>query len=217
MNKKIIGGVIIFIGILAIAGIIYMLFFNKPSSEEPTKKTEPTSNVDKTNTDQTVKDVVTPKRRINANITNDETIKDENGTGNVNPDDFSKEDLKRIAGSFVERFGSYSNQSNYSNIKDLRMFMSDKMRNWADSFIAEQIKKASANDIYYGIITKASTEEIVEYNDEAGLVTILVQTRRREAVGASANFSDVYNQSVVVNFVKDRGAWKVDSANWNEK
>jgi len=50
-----------------------------------------------------------------------------------------------------------------------------------------------------------------------GKVSVLVNTRRREAIGASNNFSEVFDQSIVVSFVKDRGVWKVDSANWNEK
>ena len=205
-----------FIGFIAIVGIIYMLFFNKSSSINPAQQVSPTPESGKQINNNENSDKDTPKRRISANdLDTEDTI--EETIAVKSREEINKEDLKRIASSFVERFGSYSNQSNYSNIKDLKMFMSNKMRDWADSFIVDQLKNARANSIYYGIITKVSTEELLEYDDVNGKVSVLVNTRRREAIGASNNFSEVFDQSIVVSFVKDRGVWKVDSANWNEK
>jgi len=215
-KRKIIGISIMAIGILTIISIIYMLFFNKPVTEsEQGNATTPSS--DKINTSNLNIDNDSPVRRIEANIVENQDNNNDDIPEARSEEEVSKDDLKRIAGSFVERFGSYSNQSNYGNIKDLRMFMSDKMRDWADAYVADQLKKTNANDIYYGIITKTISEEILKYDDKEGEVSVLVQSRRREAVGASANFSDVYSQDITVNFVKNRGAWKVDSANWDEK
>lgn len=212
-KRKITGILIILIGLITIVFLIYFMFFR---GQKETVVVDPISDnsQNQNNIDNSLGDKE-GKKVIDANFVKDIPPKNtENRPDPRSKVDIEKEDLKRIASSFAERFGSYSNQSNYGNILDLRMFMSDKMRNWADDFVAEKIKETSSSDIYYGIITQTSLAEISEYDNEAGLATILVHTRRREAVGASANFSDVYNQEIVINFIKVRGAWKVDSANW---
>ena len=37
--------------------------------------------------------------------------------------EMTREDLKSLASSFAERMGSYSNQSDYGNMSDLKLFM----------------------------------------------------------------------------------------------
>ena len=121
---------------------------------------------------------------------------------------------KQLASIFVERFGSYSNQSSFSNINDLKMLMSKKMQRWAENYVREQKEQAQAADIYYGITTKAVAGEVEEFDDDAGKAVILVRTRRREALGTTVNISNAYNQDALITFVKEDGAWKVDSAVW---
>lgn len=217
-SRKIIGIIIIIVGLIAIVGIVYMLFFNRAvTTPARTNINSPSSKnngaVEKPATNSNTKN---PPRKITANLGEDLQSKKATPTKR-SQEEITKDDLKRIAGSFVERFGSYSNQSNYSNIRDLKIFMSKKMRLWADSYIEEQSKKNTDNNLYYGIITKTVTEDLEQYNDEAGIVSIKVDTRRREAVGTSANFSDVFNQNIQVKFTKEKGVWKVDSANWQER
>jgi hypothetical protein len=129
----------------------------------------------------------------------------------------SEDDLMRIAASFAERFGSYSNQSNFSNISDLKLFMSANMQTWADNYVNLQKQKNSATNIYYGITTKAVSEEVINYDDDLGQAKILVQTRRREAISSTNNTNNVFDQNITILFTKDRGAWKVDSAVWQNK
>jgi hypothetical protein len=125
-------------------------------------------------------------------------------------------DLERMAKSFAERFGSFSNQSNFANIKDLKLFMSEKMKTWADAYIEKNKKNDPANQVYYGLTTKAVTAKARTYDNTKGEALIVVETRRREAIGVSNNSSRLYNQSIHVSFVKENGAWKVDSAFWQE-
>jgi len=128
--------------------------------------------------------------------------------------EFTKDDLSRMAASFAERFGSYSNQSNFNNIVDLKLFMSEEMKEWADSYVSSQRGKQIASDIYYGITTKAVAREIREYDDDAGNASVFVQTRRREATSSTSNTSKVFGQDIIIRFIKEKGAWKVDDANW---
>jgi hypothetical protein len=129
----------------------------------------------------------------------------------------TKEDLKRMAASFTERFGSYSNQSNFSNIIDLKIFMSQDMRKWADQYVSQQRQKKLANNIYYGITTKAIAQEVITLDDDSGQAVILVKTRRREAISSTANVSNVFDQNIIINLTLEGGAWKVSSANWQDK
>jgi len=130
------------------------------------------------------------------------------------PVQVKKDDLKRLAASFAERFGSYSNQSNFGNITDLKIFMSRRMQGWADDYINARRGDGSANDLYYGITTKAVAQEVKDMDDDTGQASILVQTRRREATGSILNTSNVFDQGVLVSLIRENGSWKVDSAVW---
>jgi len=125
------------------------------------------------------------------------------------------DELKRIASSFAERFGSYSNHSDFQNIRDLKIFMTGKMKNWADGFIAEQ-EKSGSPETYYGVSAKAIGNEVKGYDNDKGEAEILVKTQKRESSGDSAD-TKVFYQDVSIVFKKEGGSWKVDSASWGGK
>lgn len=128
-------------------------------------------------------------------------------------EEMSEEDAERMAGSFAERFGSYSNQSDYSNIEDLMIFMTGSMKEWAEGYIIKTAGKSGDRSIYYGITTKSVAEEVKNFDQSGGEAEILVTTQRREASGARANFRTFY-QDITIRFKKESGAWKVDAAVW---
>lgn len=135
-------------------------------------------------------------------------IKNKLGDGDVD-----ELELKQMAAAFAERFGSFSNQSNYGNISDLKIFMTDKMRNWSDEFVAAEKAKKSDISIYFGVTTKALAEEMKKFDKENGEAEALVKTQRREASGFTSNISSYY-QDIAISFKKEKGVWKVDSAKW---
>ena len=203
-----------------LAGIVYITFFSSDSLGDMVDRVLPGGNdenqgeeqefniITKDQPKEPQKVVVTPDKRV---ITV-EPIEEPN---EADEGKVTKDDLVRMSGSFAERFGSYSNQSNFANILDLKIFMSERMKYWADNFIKDQNSRAQDGaDIYYGITTKSIAKELKEFDEDIGLAKILVQTRRREATGASSNYSNIYNQNILITFVKENGAWKVDSAHW---
>ncbi len=127
----------------------------------------------------------------------------------------SEDDLKRLAASFAERFGSFSNQSNFRNIIDLRLFMSKEMLVWANEYVNEK-RLTTPSDIYYGISTKAVFTKMKNFDDSLGRALVLVKTRRREAVGTTDNTSKIFDQDILIEFVKEGGQWKVRSARWQD-
>jgi hypothetical protein len=116
--------------------------------------------------------------------------------------------LIKTSSAFSERFGSYSNQSNFENLLDLKMLMTEKMQNWVDSLI---VKGGSQNAVYYGITTKALNTNIK--NSSESVSEVIVSTQRQESVGSEIN-SKIYYQDLIIIFTKEGGLWKVDSAIW---
>lgn len=125
--------------------------------------------------------------------------------------DFTETDLKKLASSFTERLGSYSNQSQYDNLKDLKIFMSEDMNKWAENYIAEQLDKEYSQS-YYGISTKAVTAEVKEFDKDAGQARVLVQTQRVES--REGEEDEIFYQDINLALIKQNASWKVDEANW---
>ncbi len=120
--------------------------------------------------------------------------------------------LKRLAAAFAERFGSYSNASNFDNILDLKVFMTDAMAKWADQYVAAQSAQKQSGQ-YSGITTRAISETIVAFDETAGTATVVVKTQRQQFSGSSLSGTVIY-QDLTLTFVKDGDIWKVDSATW---
>ncbi len=122
-----------------------------------------------------------------------------------------EENLKFKAASFAERFGSFSNQSNFQNLMDLKIFMSDKMKKWADAYVTKLRQEQLDDSNFYSIVTKAITEEVQDVDVAQGKATILVHTIRNEQKDKQINR---FNQDILIKFIRERKIWKVDSANW---
>jgi hypothetical protein len=91
--------------------------------------------------------------------------------------------------------------------------MTESMKKWADKYVEELRGNNSADDIYFGVTTKSVSSEENFFDDYAGEAEILVKTQRKESTGTMKN-SRVYYQNILISFIKEKGAWKVDSAYW---
>ena len=131
MNRKFLGIIIVVIGFILLGGIIYVIFlgnsnifnFGKSSVSEIATTTSVVS--PPVNTKTSVMEAVIRERQ--ATESNNNTPIEPIKRNDVKS--FNKDDLMRMAASFAERFGSYSNHSNFSNVVDLKVFMSIKMAN----------------------------------------------------------------------------------------
>ncbi|MBU0636625.1 MAG: hypothetical protein ABH818_03135 [Patescibacteria group bacterium] len=204
MNRKIVGVIIIITGLIFVIGIIYVIFFHKFSQQEVVQTEQsPTS----------TQQIVTDEQPITAPV----SVTTTPVTPLSKKTKVSQEDLERIATSFIERLGSYSNQSDYGNVRDLKIFMSADMQIWADNYIKQVQADHKQTAIYYGITTKAITTEVQRFDDKAGEAEILVKSQRREATGTTANATAFY-QDAIIKFVHEKkGTWKVDSVSWQKK
>jgi hypothetical protein len=198
-------GAVIYVAVFNWDSVLKFLGQNPDSEELPY---EEVNNQPVQNNPQAVVNNNNPPRRVVADPIANQPVAP---AANV----FDKDDLTRMAESFAERFGSFSNQSNFANILDLKLFMSEKMKKWADNYITTH-RGENDSEIYYGITTKAIGHKVIDWNDDAGTGQVLVNTRRREATSSTLNSANAFSQDVLINFVKERGAWKVDSAFWQD-
>jgi hypothetical protein len=122
--------------------------------------------------------------------------------------------LTRLAMAFAERYGSYSNQSDFVNLLDLRALMTQAMAARTDRFVESARASFDPNDGYLGTTTRALTADLDSFDDDAGLATVTVTTQRREASGLAAD--RVYYQELELDFEKVSGEWLIDTATWGE-
>ncbi|MEK9152255.1 MAG: hypothetical protein AAB692_02720 [Patescibacteria group bacterium] len=121
--------------------------------------------------------------------------------------------LKRLASAFAERLGSYSNQSNFDNILDLKVFMTSTMAAWADKYAAQQRANQGDAAVYFGVTTRAISTDVASFEDAAGKARITVKTQRNETKG-DGSAPRVYYQDLRVDFLKLGDTWKIDGAYW---
>jgi hypothetical protein len=195
MNKKLLAILIIIFALFVLIGLVYFLFL-APAEETPPASV-PEVNQPAATAEQ--QNLPTPVVR-NQVITRTQVSEDE---------------LKRVSASFVERFGSYSNQSGYQNVRELNVFMSQAMQTWAANYIAQARANAADTSIYYGITTKAVVANANSFDEAGGRASFTVQTQRRESIGSTDNERS-FQQTADVTMVKEAGVWKVDSVSWEE-
>lgn len=205
-DRQKIGIFIIVIALIIIVLILYFIFLKKnqtPTTEVPNTP-EITGQLPGGAAAGTTTPSDAPRNYQQYNIANEPTHK-------VNANDLGK-----ISMSFAERFGSFSNQSNYGNFTDLKILMTDSMKAWADKYV-EGLKNQTANNTaYYGIITKALTYEVKSFDNSAGQAEILIATQRREST-ENINGGDPYVQNLSLSLVKVNGEWLFDKAYWENK
>lgn len=121
--------------------------------------------------------------------------------------------VKAIALSFIERMGSFSNQSDYANIEELKPFMTEKMNAWAESYLKEQRSKDTDVSEYYGITTKVISLDFQEFEFTDGTAYIEANTQRIEYTGAQRT-NRVRYQVASISLIKKGDVWFVDEFSW---
>ena len=202
-NKKKVSFLIMAVALIMIAVVIWLVIKNnKKNTNTPTVDEQ--GNVITTTTEpiNTTTPGTAPRDYRKFDISKEPKIEQD------------EEAVKKIAMAFAERFGSFSNQSNYSNIEDLQIFMTKSMGDWAEGYLSDLKKEKSNNGEYYGIITKAVSADAKSFDKTKGEAEIVVMTRRQETKGKT--IGAYYNQELTLKMAKDGSVWKADSASWQK-
>jgi hypothetical protein len=207
MNKKIFYIIAIILIIILIAAIAYLFYAKKLSLTN--LHPQQLGNLIM-NKNQPAKEV----KKISFNGNEQQPIEKKIAT--ATPAEMTKDEVARAATSFAERFGTYSNQANYRNITEAKIFMTARMQTWADSYLTQLRAASSTANIYYGITTRAVAKEIKDFDPAGGSAEILVHTRRQEANGSMNNIGKTFSQDITIKLIKSANTWLIDSAVWEK-
>ena len=129
----------------------------------------------------------------------------------------AEQNIAVVARNFAERYGSFSTDSRFSNLKELKDFSTPKLQ----SEMEEVITNEAAGQEFYGVSSRAMKVEILDSSENAA--TVLVSLQREESKAGQDNF--VYYQDLKLSLVKSgspraesRGeageSWLVDEVEW---
>ena len=204
MDKRIKIVLLVLLGIIIISLLFYFLFFYNPQADINSNTSDPDVNTG---------GVLNLERPINlengAVIINKQVVKYDTRT----PEEDLQMKLTNRARLIAERFGSFSNHSDYENIKDLEIYMTPKMKGWADDYIADNRTDSVGLEGYYGITTKALSGKMVNLDEAAA--EVMVSTQRIESREESSEDKILY-QDISVEFVKTGEDWMVDGVYWQQ-
>src|SRR6056297_4155146 len=116
-KKKKILLIVVVIFVLALVAAIYLFYFHDSTSQKQDTNGQP--NLDNQPSLPSNQGSNQGNNELPENIEyspEDNNFREKESLG--------RNDFKKLASSFVERFGSYSSHSGLSNIKDLKLFMS---------------------------------------------------------------------------------------------
>lgn len=109
---------------------------------------------------------------------------------------------------FAERYGSFSTEADYQNLKDLMPVMTASFA----AQTATNIKNMPAAAEYYGVTTRVVSVKTDKLDEAGGIATLTIGTQRQETKGDAAD--TVKYQNLVLTFQKVGTEWKVSSAVW---
>lgn len=118
--------------------------------------------------------------------------------------------VQTVGKTFVERYGSYSNESNFANLRDLYPIMTEAFQAETEQFIVG----TTVPESYYGITTRVITMNVDAYDESAGIAHMIVQTQREEAIDSPQNIAVRY-QEIELTLERVNATWKVSGAQWN--
>lgn len=125
----------------------------------------------------------------------------------------TEEELRRLVAAFAERYGSYSNQTNFGNLESLYVFMTSSFAKSTRDFVEAERKKGRDTSIYYGISTRVTSITTRSIDERRSQSSFLVQTLRKETIGATHNIQ-TFQEAILIDLKRDGGAWKVNDAVW---
>lgn len=204
-NRKKIALLIISIAVLILV-IIVILFLKKvnPEISEPTSVSPGSSSSTLVVSEIVVMPTSTP---------GDRPRNFEYDPSNEAPRQVNDNDAAQMAKLFATRFGSFSNHSDYSNVTDLKIFMTDSMSAWADKYVKD-LREQEYTGEYYGVTTYPLTTKVLNYDEGVGKAKVEVITRRQESKGDVLGSS--YQQKMTLDLIKVNNEWLVDNAVWQK-
>lgn len=132
----------------------------------------------------------------------------------VSAEERARSEAQTLATLFVERYGSYSNQSNFQNLEDLLPLMSEAFRARSEERLAELRRTTPPPTGYVGVTTRVLSVSESDYDLSRGEAAFRASVQKSEVQGTSP--PTVTYPAIDVTLVREGAAWKVDSATWQQ-
>lgn len=116
-----------------------------------------------------------------------------------------------VARTFIERFGSYSSETDFANVDDVMKLATPAYQAELNSLVDSYRRQFDAAAGYTGVSTQVISMKTVTETETA--TTFLVTTQREEAVGTPGNTTLRY-QDAEVNLVKSGDNWLINDLTW---
>jgi len=122
----------------------------------------------------------------------------------------TEQSLTTVARNFAERYGSFSSDSQFLNLEEVKLISTAKMQ------IALEQEKLTLNSGqgFYGVSSKALKTQIVDLNESAGTAQITVSLQRSQRKDGAVDF--IYYQNLDLFLIKLGQSWLVDGVDWQE-
>lgn len=120
-------------------------------------------------------------------------------------EEVQKNAAQQMAKIFIERYGSYSTDNDYQNIREVETLVTPNL--WAT--LSKKIGAPINGGEFYGVTTKAITTSIVDWAKTSAAVEI--NTMRTENKNGNILTS---NQKVKVTVLQSGDQWVVDKFEW---
>lgn len=128
-------------------------------------------------------------------------------TTTVDPLIILRSQLTLRARSFVERYGTYSSDSGYSNLKELLPQMSEKLAEEVLTRINQGLEQEQG---FFALATKVLSLNIKEIDPESKAVFFMQVQEQQMKPGQT----DILYKSIELTSIKDGNEWKVDKINY---
>lgn len=117
----------------------------------------------------------------------------------------------QMAELFAERYGSYSNQTDFQNLKDLLPVMTASYRAKTEAVIAAGAPQEVAD--YQGVTSVKISTEVRSYSSAAGTAVVAVMLQQQKSTGTAVTPAVSY-RSLKMGLKLVGKDWLVDSATW---
>lgn len=183
--------ILLAIGLLVILGII--IYFVLQETDKPEKKVDETAPVAKL-------DVPEVKDKLIKPIESEEEV--------------VAKDVRPVAIAFVERFGTYTNDSNYESIRGIKSIMTPSMVDWTETVYLPKLEtEHPVNGFFYRITAKAPVVQVLE--SSATSAKVKLTTQREEQIGTEK--PRAFLQEIILDFINEDNTWLVDAAYWQKE
>ncbi len=174
--------------LFVILGVVFWLLYSRPSDDVAV-----------------VNEAATPTNVavVNSTIVESNTEPVETTTAPV--------EMTRLANFFAERYGSYTTDSNFANITNLKPYMTTAMQKNADAYVASQ--RASLTGAYMEVVTKVVSTTVLDSADTTATVRL---TTQRVKSGDTFEENNVYYEDLVLSLVKNGDTWLINQAQWQD-